>query len=325
MKNYKNIWLAGIVLLLFACNKVKITAPDIQVSANKTTVKVGDTVTFSFKGNADNIAFWSGEPGNAISVGHVYANRNRLIAKMPGVLNQLIFTSNVQSGLVSGVNGTVPGATYQTNNLALFISTNFNGKMDSTSVRNATWTDITSRAILGTTTTNVSSGTINLSDFQQAADSVYIAYRYLSTTSTPSSIAPQWTVAGFVYTNLFPDSTSYVYNTINSDIRYAGFQPVTIKNPSLIWNITGTMVFPTGFPGQSDEDWAISLPFNLYRTVPDVANSNPTVIKDISKPLTNFTYAFAKPGIYTVSFVASNVSDAGEAEVVRELKITVTP
>jgi len=310
------VLLAGFVVLV-ACNKVAVVSPSFNVTVANTTVKAKDTVTFNFSGAPNFISFYSGEPG------HIYANRIRSVAKQSGVLSQFSFTSNVSSGSVTSaaVVGVIAGATYQANVLAVLISTNFNGIMDSADVRKATWTDISSRAKLGTSTTNVSSGTVDISDFQAMGDSVYIAYRYAASISTTTSIAPVETVGTFLYKNSFPDGTSYAYNTVSTDARYGGFQQVSLLNPALLWSLNTTLVFPIGAIGEKDEDWAISQPFNFYRTTPDVAVA--VKYPNVIAPTASYQYVFANAGTYLVTFVASNNSNLGSAQTVKQLTITV--
>lgn len=302
MKNKKVIAFIGAVFLLAACNKVKIApVSEFDVSVNKTTCKVGDSVVFSFTGDPNNINFYSGEPT------HIYAYRNRYAGA--SAVNNLTFTSNCT-------------ATGQTGNLSVLISTNFSGITDSTNIRNASWTDITSRAVLSANTTNTPSGTINLSDFQTAADSLFVAYRYTSTPSTSASRARAWTVGSFVFTNVFPDGTSFTHNTVSTDARYGGFQAATLNYDSAKWAVGGSLTFPQGTIGQTkgDEDWAVSKSFKLFKMAPDVSVN----IKTITQFVSNYVYKYTKAGVYTVVFVASNIDTNGSDSTTRTLTLTVT-
>ena len=59
-----------LILLLAGCDKdLKITAPEFEVTTDAPAYKAGEEVTFVFTGQADNISFYSGEPGAD------YANR----------------------------------------------------------------------------------------------------------------------------------------------------------------------------------------------------------------------------------------------------------
>src|SRR5690606_14427243 len=97
------------VFFCFSCSKeLEVNEPDLAVSVEKQTVKLGDTVHFQFSGHADYITFYAGEDGSA------YPNRFR--TKIESAKPQLEFTSLGKFGT-------------QLNTLRLLISTNFNGKV----------------------------------------------------------------------------------------------------------------------------------------------------------------------------------------------------
>lgn len=307
-KYYKILLVCCISIVLYACNKLELVAPNFEVTVNKSTFKVGDSVIFAFTGTPDNIAFYSGETG------HIYDYRQR--ASATGASNQLSFataTANLATGNVG-----------QTNNLKLFASSDFSGSVDSASIRKATWTDITSRAKIATTATSTASGTVDVSDFQPTKDSLYIAFRYLSTPSSTAARARQYTVSAFLFQNVFPNGTVYVNNTINTDVRYAGFQAASFRGTSvkdsLKWALGTTLTFAQGVDNLSDEDWAISKAFRLSAIPPDIAVG----IKNSQVVLPQYVYKYTKPGTYTVTFVANNVAGTGISEVARTLTITVT-
>ena len=100
--------------------------PGFNASPSGTTFKVGDTVRFAFSGKADNIAFYSGEPGFS------YKYKDRTSADG---IPQLEFSSYLQN---KG----------ETNTLRLLISTDFNGAYDSVGIRRATWTDYGSGSVI---------------------------------------------------------------------------------------------------------------------------------------------------------------------------------
>jgi len=58
----KYLILALITLVIGACKKeLDVKVPDFEVSASTVTVTAGQPVIFNFQGNANNIAFYSGE------------------------------------------------------------------------------------------------------------------------------------------------------------------------------------------------------------------------------------------------------------------------
>ncbi|MFP5042903.1 DUF5017 domain-containing protein [Parasediminibacterium sp. JCM 36343] len=295
MKRYVFLILAA--TMLFACNKVKISSPDFNVATAAATYKAGDTITFNVSGNPDNLVFFTGEPG------YRYENRNRVSST--GGVTQLQFATTVTQG-------------NQTGNLALLVSTNYNGSLDSGSIRAATWTDITSRAAFATSAANTPSGIVNLSDFESAGVPFYIGFKYRTNTATGTK-ARQWNINSFQVNNYFPDSS---IGNVAVDISSAGFGAVSIKGDSLKWSIAATALqFPAGIANNLDEDWAISKPIDFTKVEPDGG----IAIKNSSYQLHNFTYIYAKPGNYTVTFVASNVSSSNQYSAVKQFSLTITP
>jgi hypothetical protein len=73
----KKIFLFPVLfLLLLACNKKEVLAPDfnVTIAQGKTTFKVGEQIDFTFSGNPNYITFYSGEAGR------IYEFRDRITA-----------------------------------------------------------------------------------------------------------------------------------------------------------------------------------------------------------------------------------------------------
>ncbi len=303
MRAITHILFFYLTLTLVSCNITEFVAPEFDVTTDATQYKAGEQVTFYFTGVPDNISFYSGE------LGRVYANRNRVRAD--SATNLLSFNTQCT-------------ASGQSNNLNVLVSTDFNGFMDTTSIRKATWTDITSRAKLATNTTSTNAGTIDLSDFHSKKDTLFVAFRYKSSPSTSASRARSWTVSNFTLRNLFPSTATYTHNTSTSDIRLAGMQVLSIKSDTLKWALGGSLTFPQGlvdYAQGGDEDWAISKPFDLSKISPDYS----VAVKNTSQLIDKYTYIFTKPGTYKVTFVASNISKTESASVIKELTLTIIP
>jgi plastocyanin len=299
------IIVASIALGTSACNTVEVTDPVFEVTPDKTTVKVGEAVTFNFGGEAvSNIRFYSGE------INRVYANRDRVTAE--NAVNQLSFISNVT-------------ATGQANNLSLLVSNDFTGIYDSVNILKATWIDVTSKAKLGTTTTNVASGNVDVSAYRNQRDTLFVAYRYKSTPATVAANVPRaWTVSSFIFSNVFPDSSTNFHNTLVTDLRRAGFQTVSLGSDSLTWTLAATtLTFRVGKIGQtqSDDDWAISNAFKLSKVTPDYA----ITVQNSAGRVNNYIYRYNKPGTYKATFVVSNTYGTTIKETFKEVTITVTP
>jgi hypothetical protein len=291
---------AVLCLWCISCNKVKITAPDdFTVTTPKTTYKVGENVVFTFTGNPDNILFYSGLPGNN------YANANASTAESGGS-PEMQFLSNVQFGAA-------------VNNLSVLVSTDFNGQYDTTDVGKATWTDITSRVVLGTSATNVSSGVVNLNDLKGDSTLMYLAFKYLSVNPSVNK-QKQWTISTFQFRTRFPDGRVYTNAATNAD---AAFGIIDFQGDSAKW-VSGTTLThagePAGFPG--DNDWAISKPMALNVIKGDAGTDVKTLVQP---PPSGYTSVYTIAGTYKAIFVAQNSDVHNVKRVIREIDLTVTP
>lgn len=288
------------LFLFSACKKMEVEAPAFDVSLPKTTYKVGDTVRFTLSGDPDFITFYSGEPGLN------YEARARTSEAGTPRLQFTTYQQNVG----------------QTGTLRLMASTAFSGMADSTNVAAATWTDITSRAVLSTGADNTSSGNIDLSDFLTAGKPLYLAFRYAGYFHATLK-QPTWTVKSFNVTNTLSDSS---VSTITA-IGQTGWTAVNMKNASVVWTVptSGQVAIngtATGSVNTDNDDWVISKPLDLKKVVPDVGVS----IKSLNgNKLTTYTYIFKKAGTFKPTFLAFNNNIDAQKEVVKTLSLTITP
>ncbi|MRG45800.1 DUF5017 domain-containing protein [Chitinophaga sp. SYP-B3965] len=300
------IILAGLALMAVACSKtLETTAPTFQVRidparlvADTFTYKVGDTTQFLFSGDADNIAFYSGEPGKS------YANRKASF-KLGKVT--LSFSTKAEFGT-------------QTNTLQV-LATNKLTALDSATVVNANWTNITSKAALSTSATVVNSGTIDLTDqVSGEKDSLFIAFKYSGVTG---STQRTWTITNYVVNNVLADQTFAVSNLttdVSFWIRYGN-----VWNPaSARWTATATDLKLTGgaAAAPTNTSWIISRPLYVGQISPDVS----VAVKSITDAVkTGYPYKYTVPGVYKATFVAFNRTLDEEKSVIKEVIIKVIP
>jgi plastocyanin len=303
----------GLSMLATACKKMQVDAPDLEITPQSTTLKAGDTATFNFSGYADYISFYSGETGRN------YDKKDSFTRA--GASPEFQFTSAVSAagtGITTG------------NNLSVLVSTDFNGTYDVTNVKQATWTDITSRVTLATTTTAVNSPVVNLNDLKVEGKPMYVAYRYV--TSNPTLKQRQWTISNFVFRTKFQDGTQYNHATSNAD---AVFTPVNVTGDSATW-ASGTTLVHTGLNANypADEDWAISKQFDLTKaTSLDATRGSSDALGVVTvKNLaltgivpSSFKWKYATAGTYNAAFVIRNATVANTQEVVKRFTITVNP
>lgn len=127
MKFSYYVLLSGL-LLLAACKKeTEVESPVFKVDADKSTIKAGEPVQFSFEGAPGIITFYSGE----VESEYAFKAKERI-----DQIKELKLSFETHSQLASGVP------------LTLMFSADFNGKYTYADVNAATWQDITNRFTL---------------------------------------------------------------------------------------------------------------------------------------------------------------------------------
>lgn len=284
------------ILTLCSCAKKDVDVPDFDVTTSTLTYKAGDVVKFNFTGKPDIISFYSGEPGFR----YKYTSRLNITGK--ATLQFTSFASTV---------GT------QTNTLRILASTDFSGSYDATGIANATWTDLTSRAVISSGTDNTPSGVIDLSDIKAAGKPVYFAFSRHDD-NDPVKKPWSWIIRSFNINLLADDDgLSYPITTIST----AGWKPVDVLNSTYKWVVSTTALTGTAGPVNTpeNEDWVITNPLYLYTVKPDVG----VAIKTIDANVDNYSYIFKTPGTYTVTFVARNVNATDQKQVIKEFNIVI--
>ena len=306
MKKLFYILCASLVVL--ACKKgvdadkptVEVTATNARETKGDTLIyKLGDTCKFNISGYADNITFWSGNVGSLYSL----RARNQAFGKL-----QLSFTT-------TAANGT------QAATLKVLAITNLKN-LDSVTLYNADWKDITSRMNLATTSTAVNTGTVDVTDLVTSpSDVLFLAFRYAGQTGTAQRT---WVISNFSF------------NSTGADFNYP---LITIANDVSYWTVYGNVWAPNGrkwIPTSSsltiaggdatqpnNVSWLVSKPLYVNRVVPDQPTA---IVKNLTAATPNFfQYKYAAVGVYKVSFVAYNHTVNDTKTVSKDLLIKVSP
>lgn len=296
MRNHHKLMFFSLIVLSACSKDIELEKLEFDATAEKTALLSTDTATFNFSGNPDYITFYSGESGSK------YEFRNR--------------TSDTSSNLRLQFSTATTTAT--NGSLTLQVSSNLSGAINATSIAAATWTDITSRAILATGTTAVSSGTVSLADFAQQRKPVYIAFKY---TAAPGSIQRKWTITGLTLNHVLTDKT-YTIADMSATTPSPGWLGADVKNTAVNWTsalvITGAT---TAAAAVDTEDWIVMGPVDLSRVLPDAGLS----IKNISEGMNKFPfrYRYSAAGAYNATFAAGNINRDAEEATVKTIGITI--
>lgn len=313
MKNifYKIIAISGI-LGLTGCQKDEPQDINFDVSASKTEIIAGDSITFNFEGNADIISFYSGEKGKE------YRYRNRTVIEGSGL--ELTISTRVLNGS-------------QENNLKLMYSKTFSGVYNKENIKEEDWIDLTSRFTLSTAPGNnqvapgnTVSGPIDISDIVEKDKPIYFALRYESAAAASNALGGKtYRIPVFDLNDVSAEGTRSSLATIRN-INFTSIPIINtaddVTNKFKIFS-SGADYFLQYVPNvrsQAHLHWGVSPAFIPGSVSPDKAKP---IKAFLDKMQPSFNHKFMTPGTYVVTFVAKNVNSNGSKEVVREVEITV--
>jgi len=317
MIKYLTIIVAAALILCGCAKELSQGDADFTVNVEKNTLALGDTAKFTFAGNPDILTFYSGELGKR------YEYRDRSSADGTSLLT-------FRTARLSG--GTQP------NSLMLMITQDFAGVTASDvpatiqNISKASWTDISSRAVLATNPTSTLSGNIDLTDFANQNKPVYIAFKY---NGQAGSIQNRWFIDQFSLKNVLPDGTSYeIANHNYANVAYTnygvstfspGFVGYAVEN-TFNWNINASSLAINGAAtvaaaANRSEAWAILGPINLKKVTPDVGEA----IKAGSQKASAIKYNYKYPsrGKFNATFAGGSISIDDTRYVAKPVTITV--
>jgi hypothetical protein len=328
---YYNL-LAGLMFLA-SCEAglPEVATPDFNVSTQSATYKAGQLVTFNITGDAHTVSFYSGEPLKE------YAYRNGRLVDAGNSGAKLSFTS----ALSGGSQGTIPASPILITNappqLRVLASTDYNGKYDFASLGSAIWTDITSRFNFGTTAAFQPSGSVDISDVLVPGKPLYIAYKYTTLPQATNGTARNYQIESFTLNSNKDIGTAdmpvtpTITNLLGAGFRIIDQNPVSAPARSIITttriSLLGNLYDSVNDPGNDpqSENWAISRAINTSSFDLGIDKAVPIREQVSASALISHTYTYAKPGTYTATFVASNLTKNDRKEVVKEITITITP
>lgn len=296
MNLYKTLFgaVASMVMLAGCANEAPESVLTVTVEGGG--AKAGEPVCFRIDGNADNIVFYSGEPG------HEYSLRDRLYADNDLMVDFVSYTD--QS---TGVHP----------NFQLLVSSDFDGIYEPENVAAATWTDVTDRFTLPSVTgQNTPSGSVNLKEFagDDNEDLIYFAFRYYDKDGVPQR--NRWVVRSINITKVSPEGSA----TELATIKTAGWQNVIMSGTGK-WTLPGSQLLAAGNVSTSDKDmWAVSAGFNIHTSEP----STGIALKNIATELPEYRYVYTEPGVYEAVFASSSVWYNSENHSLTSVTVTVT-
>ncbi len=310
----KNIFICfAAVPALCGCFAKETPVCDISVSTDKDTYAAGESVVFRFSGNADNIVFYSGEPG------HVFDRKSAHFADNP---LKVKFRTATDGTLVSG---------RPDNNFQFLVSTDFNGVFDAEDVKAATWNDFTEDFGVATEggLVNTDSKELDLKTLLPETSGVddpafYLAFRYFDR-DPDAPVKNRWVVRTYSVKSIGTDGEETVLADKSQTMGWTTVSLGSDMGEEKLWSIGATQVMAEGQKNttvaiKGKDEWLISKAFHPNLVSPDSGE----VISFISISPSSYSYTFEKAGVYEVVFDCSSVWYNGSAAKVLRKTITIT-
>lgn len=312
----KKIFLPVILAFIaISCSQEVVYEIDYTVSLDpENTYKAGEPVKFNFKGDVDNIVFYSGETG------HQYQYRNRYEVDAQAVKSAAL---NLDYQARYGDAGA----------LEVWVSNSFEGLSGTDAAAD--------KALIKSIVDGGMQGWERL-QYDEGASTIWTSQEYpVDNFMSSFSIAFHWCPKDYTKTQ----RTYWINGALNLSLEGLDPQSVDfssldfvsvmmndeIEDPYIKNNGNGSIVLnkPTTadiiFQGiganklpYAIDGWVISKPTALNK----VDNDKGQVIKNLQNYLHSFEYTWNEPGTYTVTFAGSNSNYAGSSH--KETEITVT-
>lgn len=298
----KYIYIVLLAFVVVSCNKkMDVEVPDFNVEVEKQTYKIGDTVRFKFSGKTENITFYSGKPGSE------YEHRNR--TELEGGTPQLEIVTQYGGG------GT------QVNSLRLKVCSDLTG-LSKQAIIDADWKDINHKATIATNATITPSGTIDVSEWIEPGKPLYFAFQFVG--ETLPAAAGNWIIRDFKANISLQDGTVLPI----ANLQNAQWLPFSIKNDANAWYSRGNpivdvVIIGGGANAPESEDWFLSKPLYFKKVAPDIGLPIQYISGNV---LSHYDFTqYTEPGVYNVTFVASNANADDQKSVIKQLQITIEP
>ncbi|TBO40450.1 DUF5017 domain-containing protein [Pedobacter kyonggii] len=304
MNTYFKFYLILISVALFSCEKYQLDDPALAVTADKTTIKAGEPITFKFGGSPQMLSFYSGE----FLKDYNYATNSRTLKNC-----YLSFSSATVAAI------------QQANQLAVLVSSDFDGKYAIGNIREATWVDVTNRFVLAKNATVTASTEVDIMDLAVAGKPLYLAFRYITKPQTEFGAANDWNLTAVLFKSKLDDGQVTLMD-YGSGSNFSVFSYGNKEAGRSLVNTT-TIQFKgnaaAAIKEEYTEDWGISRAIHINPN--DLGTDKATALKLFREAKKeSYTYTYANAGTYTATFIGETNNVYGNKKVVRQIEITVT-
>ncbi|WP_257668127.1 DUF5017 domain-containing protein [Parapedobacter tibetensis] len=304
MNTYFKYYLMLISVVLFSCEKNQLDDPALEVTADKTTITAGESVTFKFEGSPQMLSFYSGE----FLKDYNYGTSSRELKNC-----YLSFSSATVASIK------------QANQLAVLVSSDFDGIYAIANIKAATWVDVTDRFALATNATVKASTEVDIMDLAVAGKPLYLAFRYITKPQTEFLAANDWNITDVLVKSKFDDGEVTLMD-YGSGSNFSVFSYGNKQAGRSLVNSTTIQFKGNATPETMEEyteDWGISRA--IYINPNDLGNDKATALKLFREAKKeSYSYTYSEAGTYTATFIGETNNVYGNKKVARQIEITVT-
>jgi len=284
-------------------------ASNVQIGDSAVTASKGTTLQFNFTGEPDFISF-------------SYSRFNP---------TKSVLTFGTQPAWGTHIQNTLSVFLFQTSDTLLLN----NAKLDSTTIVNRQWTDITSQCNLPVTANVTNKASVSLNDYR--GKKVCIAFRY--NTVYAADWQPTWTISNLQINDTVINTTTKTKTVVAATMGFTPFDMMSMTNPYLsadaagVWNLanSASMVIKRTPSGNTlNTDWLISKPIDIAKGVttlfvnPTNSSASAIPVKNTTNKVSSFSYQFTTAGEYTVTFFASNANYVRQLTKECKIKVIIT-
>lgn len=276
-------------------------AANVQIGDGMVTAPKGTTLQFNFAGEPDFISF----------------SYNRFNT------TKSVLTFSTQAAWGTHFQNTLNVFLFETSDTLLLN----NPQIDSTTIVNRTWTDITSQCNLPILANTTNKASVSLNDYR--GKSVCLAFRYK--TEFAADWQPTWTISNLQVNDTVVNTTTKTKTVLAATMGFKPFDLLNMANPYLtadaagVWNLTNAAAMvvkrsPTG--SALNTDWLVSKPIDVATGINTLSAIIP--VKNTTNRVSSYSYQFSAPGEYTITFLASNTNYVRQISAERKVKIVIT-
>lgn len=317
-------WLFAACLLCSCSDSVEPVVFDVAAPEGL-EIQAGEPLRFLFSGNPDYITFYSGEEGSD------YASADRYVAEISSLT------------LSCAVRQQYNDRDYLDRQLLwAYVSDNFSGEYTPQAINAAKWTPLCGSGAnslplpVAASAQAVSvEGTVDLGAYTDPGRPFYLAFLYTAPgrASIPSAngggryvVRPRVDVSDLCLIKTLADGS---IQTLDNAASQLGFRPVyessfnrtnyRATDDGLLFQPAAASYDPSTGLEPDERVWMVSTRINPRKVEPSRGIS----LKGTDSRLSDYSYSYAKPGVYTATFVATNANLWDNERVVRQLTITV--